>query len=55
MPDPEKVKQTVAKLRQARLELAEVNQEWAEINARLEENIRQQKLKRIRHSKQELI
>lgn len=52
LPDPEKVKLTVAKLRQTRLELQEFGLELEEIIALLEKDIRQQRLKRLQKSKQ---
>lgn len=50
MPEPEKVKQTVANLRKTRLEMELFGLEMEEINARLEHEIRQQRLKRVQHS-----
>lgn len=50
MPDPEKVKQTVANLRRTRIEMEEFGLELAEINARLEHDIHQQRLQRARRS-----
>jgi len=50
MPEPEKVKQTVVNLRTTRLEMELFGLEMEEINARLEQNIRQQRLKRVQHS-----
>jgi hypothetical protein len=50
MPDPEKVKQTVANLRKTRLEMEESRLELEEITAKLEHDMRQQRLKRIRRS-----
>lgn len=50
MPDPEKVKQTVASLRKTRLEMEESRLELEEITAKLEHDLRQQRLKRVRYS-----
>lgn len=50
IPDPETSKRLLANLRRTRLEMAEFNLELAEINARLEQELRQQRLKRVRRS-----
>ena len=50
IPDPETSKRLLANLRRTRLELAETNLELAEISARLEHELRQQKLQRVRRS-----
>lgn len=50
IPDPETSKRLLANLRRTRLELGEVNQELAEINAMLAHYISQQQLKRVRRS-----
>jgi len=50
IPDPEKVKQTVANLRKTRLEMEESRLELEEITAKLEHDIRQKRLQRVRHS-----
>lgn len=48
MPDPEKVRQTVAKLRRSRLAMEEATLELEELTARLEHDIRQKRLVRLR-------
>ncbi len=48
IPDPETSKRLLANLRQTHWEMEEFNLELAEINAQLERNIRQQRLKRLR-------
>lgn len=50
MPDPERVKQQVANLRQTRLEMEETRLELEEINAKLEHDIRQKRLMRVRRT-----
>ena len=50
IPNPETSKRLLANLRRTRLEMAEFNLELAEINARLEHELQQQRLKRVRHS-----
>lgn len=50
IPDPETAKRLLANLRRTHLEMEEFNQELAEINARLEHDIRQQRLQRVRRS-----
>lgn len=50
IPDPETSKRLLANLRRTRLELGEVNQELAEINAMLAQYISQQRLQRVRRS-----
>ena len=50
IPDPETSKRLLANLRRTRLELGEVNQELAEINAMLAQYISQQQLQRVRRS-----
>ncbi len=47
IPEPEKVERTVVKLRQIRREIEEFGLELAAINARLEANIREQRLRRL--------
>ncbi|NES82506.1 MAG: hypothetical protein F6K10_14470 [Moorea sp. SIO2B7] len=54
IPEPVKVKQTVDQLRHTRLEMEEFGLELEEINAQLEAHIRQQRLKRSRHSLERL-
>jgi len=54
IPDPETSKRLLTNLRRSNLELEEVNLELAEINAQLAHNIRQQRLKRIRRSLENL-
>lgn len=48
MPEPEKVKQTVAKLHRSRLAMEEATLELEELTARLERDIRQKRLQRLR-------
>lgn len=48
IPDPEKVRQTVAKLRRSRLAMEEATLELEELTARLEHDIRQKRLARLR-------
>lgn len=48
IPDPETSKRLLANLRRTRLELEETNLELAEINAKLEHDIRQKRLMRVR-------
>lgn len=50
IPDPETSKRLLANLRRTRLELGEVNQELAQINAMLAQYISQQQLQRVRRS-----
>ena len=50
IPDPETSKRLLANLRRTRMEVQEVNLELGEINAMLAEQLRQQRLKRIRRS-----
>ena len=50
LPDSEKVKQTVIKLRQTRREIEEFGLELAEINALLEKQIYHQRVQRIQQS-----
>jgi hypothetical protein len=50
IPDPETSKRLLTNLRRTRLELGEVNQELAEINAMLAQYISQQQLQRVRRS-----
>ena len=50
IPDPETSKRLLANLRRTRLEMAEFNLELAEISARLEHELRQQQLQRVRRS-----
>jgi hypothetical protein len=47
IPDPETVKRLLANLRQTHREMEEFNLELAEINAQLEQQLRQQRLKRL--------
>jgi len=54
IPDPETSQRLLTNLRRSNLELEEVNLELAEINAQLAHNIRQQRLKRIRRSLENL-
>lgn len=51
LPSAETIARTVTKLRQVRQELAEFGLELEEINARLEADIRQQKLNRLQKSR----
>lgn len=48
VPDPETSRRLLVNLRRTRLELAETNLELAEINAKIEHDIRQQRLARVR-------
>lgn len=48
MPDPEKVKQTAAKLRRSRLAIEAATLELEELTAQIEHHNRQQRLQRIR-------
>ena len=50
MPEPERVKQQVANLRRTGLEMEESRLELEEINAKLEHDIRQKRLMRVRRS-----
>ncbi|MEG4342189.1 hypothetical protein QUB70_02705 [Microcoleus sp. A003_D6] len=50
IPDPETSKRLLANLRRTRLEVQEVNLELGEINAMLAEQLRQQRLNRVRLS-----
>ncbi|MGL5063386.1 MAG: hypothetical protein ACRC62_25680 [Microcoleus sp.] len=50
IPDPETSKRLLANLRRTRLEVQEVNLELGEINAMLAEQLRQQRLNRVRQS-----
>lgn len=50
IPDPETSKRLLANLRRTRLEVQEVNLELGEINAMLAEQLRQQRLNRVRIS-----
>lgn len=50
VPDPETAKRLLVNLRRTHLEMEEFNLEIAEITTRLEHNIRQQRLKRVRQS-----
>ena len=50
IPDRETSKRLLANLRRTRLELGEVNQELAQINAMLAQYISQQQLQRVRRS-----
>jgi hypothetical protein len=52
IPDPETSKRLLDNLRRSWLELAESNLELAEISALLENDLRQQQLKRVRGSLQ---
>ena len=55
IPDPETSRRLLANLRRSRLELAESNLELAEVSALLENEIRQQKLRRVRRSQRDTI
>jgi hypothetical protein len=55
IPDPETSKRLLDNLRRTRLELAESNLELAEISALLENEIRQQQLRRVRRSLKDTI
>ncbi len=48
IPNPEKVKQTVAKSRRSRLEMELVGLELEEVIAKLEHHNRQQRMKRLK-------
>jgi hypothetical protein len=48
IPDPETSKRLLANLRRARLELDEVNLQLEEVSAMFEQELREQKLKRVR-------
>jgi len=50
MPDPERVKQQLANLRRTCLEMEESRLQLEEITAKLEYDIRQQRLVRVRRS-----
>ncbi|NJM77358.1 MAG: hypothetical protein HC852_18215 [Acaryochloridaceae cyanobacterium RU_4_10] len=50
MPDPEKVKQTIAKSRRRRLEMEISGIELEEVIAKLEHHNRQQRLNRIKQT-----
>ncbi len=50
IPDPERVKQQVANLRKSRLKMEEAMLELDEITAKLEHDIRQKRLERVRRS-----
>ena len=50
IPDPETSKRLLANLRRTRLEVQEVNLELGEINAMLAEQLRQQRLNRVRRT-----
>ena len=50
IPDPETSKRLLANLRRTRLELAETNLELAQISAMLEQELVEQRLKRVRRS-----
>ncbi|SKB11928.1 conserved hypothetical protein [Planktothrix sp. PCC 11201] len=50
IPDPETSKRLLANLRHSRMEVQEVNLELGEINAMLAEQLREQRLKRVRRS-----
>lgn len=50
IPDPETSKRLLANLRRTRLEMAEFNLELAQISAMLEQELAQQRLKRVRRS-----
>ena len=50
IPDPGTSKRLLANLRRSRMEVQEVNLELAEINAMLAEQLREQRLKRVRRS-----
>jgi hypothetical protein len=52
IPNPEIRDRLLANLRRTRLELREVNLELAELNARLEQDICQRKLERVRQTPQ---
>ena len=50
IPDPETSKRLLANLRRSRMGVQEVNLELGEINAMLAEQLREQRLKRVRRS-----
>jgi hypothetical protein len=50
IPDPETSKRLLSNLRRTRMEVQEVNLELGEINAMLAEQLRHQKLNRVRRS-----
>ncbi len=50
IPDSETSKRLLANLRRTRLEMEEFNLQLDEISAKLEEELREQKLKRVRKS-----
>ncbi len=50
MPDPEVDKRLLSNLRLARLEMEELGLELEELIAKLDENLRPEKLKRIKRS-----
>jgi hypothetical protein len=50
IPDPETSKRLFANLRRSRMEVQEVNLELGEINAMLTEQLREQRLNRVRRS-----
>ncbi|MDF0556879.1 hypothetical protein [Kamptonema sp. UHCC 0994] len=50
IPAPETSKRLLANLRRSRMEVQEVNLELGEINAMLAEQLREQRLKRVRRS-----
>lgn len=50
MPDPERVKQQLINLPRTRLEMEESRLELEEITAKLEHDIRQKRLERVRRS-----
>lgn len=50
IPDLETSKRLLANLRRTRLELQETNLELAEVNAKLANEIRQQRLNRVRNT-----
>jgi hypothetical protein len=50
VPAPETARQLLVNLRRTRLEMQEFNLELAEINAKLERDIREQKLQRLRRA-----
>jgi hypothetical protein len=51
MPDPEVDKRLLSNLRLARLEMEELGLELEELIAKLDEHLRQEKLKRIKRSR----
>ena len=50
IPDAETSKGLLANLRRSRLEIVEINLQLDEISAKLEQELREQKLKRVRKS-----